>query len=258
MRFSRKVALGAAALFLLTAGRVPAQSAPPDSTASPAARASATASNDSVSSRQGKTADAQRAKAASTEPDNTLTIAPRFSVAPPEPKAEATSARNRNKASAASKQVSVPSHPARLPYIGITVRDTTELHEGYKEKGLEILEVDPGSPAAKAGLRGRIDMSSIGVSMVTAGAMLAPLGFITEPLLAKSGALGRNGDLIVAVDDHRVINQRQFQQAISGLKQGETVYLTVVRTVHDSRKTLKLAVHLGKLRYANADDADTP
>jgi len=61
--------------------------------------------------------------------------------------------------------------------------------------------------------------------------------------------MGQNGDLIVAVDDKRVRDQSDLESAMSRLKPGDTMYLTVIRPNGTDERgphaTLKIAVRVG-------------
>ncbi len=135
-----------------------------------------------------------------------------------------------------------------LPYLGLTVqRILSHSKPGRSIEGLEIVSVDHNSPAEKAGLKGRVPMTSIGASAATAGALMAPLDIALMPLLKKTGQLGGSGDLIVAVDDRRVTSETDLQTALANAQPGDTIYLTLVRMdAAGSRKILKVPVKLGK------------
>lgn len=148
--------------------------------------------------------------------------------------------------------------PVERPYIGVTIRYAMTRYLGKEERGLEIMTVDPNSPAAIAGLHGATGPSPLGAAGVTAGELLPPLTLLTTPLLNRAGALGKGGDIIVAVDDHRVRSEQDFQGSLARMKPGDTAYLTVIRPVSGGYKTLKLAVHLGSTRYANAESDSVP
>jgi hypothetical protein len=133
-----------------------------------------------------------------------------------------------------------------LPYLGISVQQI-ESHStpGRDVEGLEIVSIDPDSPAERAGLKGRGAMTKLGASGATAGALMAPLDIALMPLLKKTGQLGQTGDLIVAIDDRRVAGEVDLQTALADSKPGDTIYLTVVRLGGDgARKTLKIPVRL--------------
>jgi S1-C subfamily serine protease len=126
-------------------------------------------------------------------------------------------------------------------------------------QGLEVVSVDPGSPADHAGLKGRGAMTSVGETGATASTMMAPLNLIVMPLLKKSGSLGASGDLIVAIDDHRVDRADALKNALDGAKPGDTLYLTIVRTADGQKTTTKLPVKLAATRQAGANLAsDAP
>jgi C-terminal processing protease CtpA/Prc len=136
---------------------------------------------------------------------------------------------------------------ADLPYLGASVQyiesnDTP----GAAVHGLQVVSVDPNSPAEQAGLRGQGQLTKIGASGVTAGAMMAPLDLIIVPLLKKAGKLGADGDLIVAIDDNRVEGASALETALETLKPGDTIYLTIIRLHQDGQhETLKLPIKLG-------------
>jgi PDZ domain len=135
----------------------------------------------------------------------------------------------------------------QLPYLGISVQ-RIESHStpGRDIEALEIVSVDPASPAERAGLKGRGTMTKLGASGATAAALMAPLDIAVMPLLKKTGQLGRTGDLIVAIDDRRVATEADLQTALAELKASDTIYLTIVRLGTDgAHKTVKLPVKLG-------------
>jgi hypothetical protein len=135
-----------------------------------------------------------------------------------------------------------------LPYLGISVqRIESHATPGRDVEGLEIVSVDPNSPAAYAGLKGRSGMTTLGASGATAGALMAPLDIALMPLLKKTGQLGQPGDLIVAIDDRRVLGEADLETALGDSKPGDTLYLTVVRLARNgARKTIKIPVKLGE------------
>jgi hypothetical protein len=152
--------------------------------------------------------------------------------------------------------------PHPRPYLGITVRYTTMCYMGGEEHGLEVLTIDPNSPAAHAGLQGRADISAIGAAVTTLTGILPGGSILANKALGSTGAMGQNGDLIVAVDGQRVRDQGDLQTAMSRLKPGDTMYLTVIRpTGTDERgphKTIQIAVKVGAIGepIANAAPAD--
>jgi hypothetical protein len=147
--------------------------------------------------------------------------------------------------------------PHPRPYLGITVQYTTQCYLGMEEHGLEVLTIDPNSPAAQAGLRARSGMSAIGAAVSTLTGILPGGSILANKALGSSGAMGQGGDLIVAVDDRRVRDQSDLESAMARLKPGDTMYLTVVRPEGNSHKTIKIAVRVGAVGEPIANEAPT-
>lgn len=139
------------------------------------------------------------------------------------------------------------------PYLGITVLYAVSVRDGQKVGGLEVMDIDENSPASRAGLKARTPMTTIGASGATAGELLGPLDAALRPLLAKSGQLGEDGDLIVAIDDHRVTSDSDLPDHLARLHPGDIIYLTVLRQQRGGKyKAVKLPVTLGFQKSAKA------
>ena len=146
-----------------------------------------------------------------------------------------------------------PENTGPRPYLGISVLYTVSMRDGQKVSGLEVMDVDADSPASRAGLKARTPMTTIGASGATAGELLGPLDAALKPLLAKSGQLGEDGDLIVAIDDHRVTSDSDLPDHLGRLHPGDIIYLTVLRQQRGGTyKAVKLPVTLGFPKSANA------
>jgi len=139
--------------------------------------------------------------------------------------------------------------PHARPYLGITVAYTTQCYLGGEEHGLEVLTVDPNSPASQAGLQARSGMTPVGAALSTLSAIVPGGSILASKALGSSGAMGQGGDLIVAIDDKRVRDQSDLEAAIERLKPGDTMYLTVIRPDGSGdrvpHKTIKIAVRVG-------------
>jgi len=139
--------------------------------------------------------------------------------------------------------------PHARPYLGITVQYVTKCYQGGEEHGLEVLTIDPNSPAAQAGLQARSGMTAVGAAVETLSGILPGGSILASKALSTTGAMGQGGDLIVAVDDKRVRDQSDLENAMARLKPGDTMYLTVIRPDgSDERaphRTLKIAVRVG-------------
>lgn len=144
-------------------------------------------------------------------------------------------------------------HHGPLPYLGVGVMYTVSSADGQQVSALKVMSVDPDSPAARAGLVTGTPASTIGASTQTAGQLLGPLDAALRPLLAKSGQLGTDGDLIVAIDDHRVTADSDLRDRLAQLHPGDVIYLTVLRQRREgSYRTVKLPVTLGYRPNAEA------
>ncbi len=194
--------------------------------------------------------------------DQTLEIAPRaappVTISPPEPATESPAANNaepeNGSGSAAASPASIPASDngsaaanQKRPYIGASVQyiysDDTP---GRVVQGLEVVSVDPKSPAERAGLHGRGAMTKMGATGATASVLAPPLDLVLMPLLRKAGSLGATGDLIIAIDDQPVKSDKDLGNALGALKPGDTVYFTIARSMPDnSHKTYKIPVKLG-------------
>jgi hypothetical protein len=146
-----------------------------------------------------------------------------------------------------------PENHGPRPYLGISVLYTVSIRDEQQVGGLEVMEVDADSPASRAGLKARTPMTTVGASGATAGELLGPLDAALRPLLAKSGQLGQDGDLIVSIDDHRVTSDSDLPDHLAQLHPGDIVYLTVLRQQRGgSYKAVKIPVTLGSPKRTNA------
>jgi len=141
------------------------------------------------------------------------------------------------------------SRPHARPYLGITVQYTTMCYLGGEEQGLEVLTIDPNSPASQAGLQARSGLTAVGAALTTLSGILPGGSILATKALGSTGAEGQGGDLIVAIDDKRVRDQSDLQSAMSRLKPGDTMYLTVIRPQGSGDRvphtTIKIAVRVG-------------
>jgi S1-C subfamily serine protease len=106
------------------------------------------------------------------------------------------------------------------PFLGIGVAELTKQVSGLfnlPAHGLLVQKVDPGSAAAKAGIKAG------GTSVVVEG---------------QSWRIG--GDVITAVDGHTVSTYSELRDAINRKKPGDTVKLDVVRHGQKSSVSVKL------------------
>lgn len=135
-----------------------------------------------------------------------------------------------------------------LPYLGIAVDEETVTVSGRKLQGLQVVSVDPHSPAAAAGLKPAEAPTTLGASGATASTLLGPAALVMVPLLRETGQLGAEGDLIVAADDHRIASKQDLADELAKLKPGDTLWLTVMRGIAGGHpKSIQVAVRLGPM-----------
>jgi S1-C subfamily serine protease len=133
------------------------------------------------------------------------------------------------------------------PYLGISVEYSTHCYAGAEEHGFEVMDVYPGSPAARAGLHARTPSTPMGDLGALGSILFLPVSVITMPMLRKSGALGEFGDLIVAVDDQRVRSKGELVSMLHRIKPGDTTYITVIRPIPGgAHKTMRIALHIDR------------
>ena len=114
--------------------------------------------------------------------------------------------------------------------LGLELRqDQRELKSGESAKGLLIVAVTKGSPAANAGLEAPQEAPKEALAAIAvAGSMAFPPAIILLPLVA-SLPIGQGGDLIIAVDGSRVRNVLNFEDDLRDAQPGEIIYLTIIR-----------------------------
>ena len=122
--------------------------------------------------------------------------------------------------------------PGPPPYLGVTVKYTTECYMRMEEHGLKVLSVYPNSPAEKA----------------VGEAIAGPVGETVEPVMKATGLAP--DDLIIAVDDTRVHSDADFEAELRKLKPGDTMYVTAIRPLPGgAHQTLKISIKVGQLNY---------
>jgi hypothetical protein len=122
----------------------------------------------------------------------------------------------------ANEQVSV---------FGIEMRVDTRKAE-RDIQGLLVIDIDPGSPGAAAGLhpfreRARDVLNGIGML----AALAFPPAIVVVPIV-ESVPLPESYDLIIGVDGTRVMNFADLWERMRVVRPGEIVYLNVLRDGH--------------------------
>ena len=111
------------------------------------------------------------------------------------------------------------------PRMGVQVQDVSSYPQsvrqalGLPDAGELVIAVEPGSPAAKAGLRG----SDLTVNV-------------------QGQQLPAGGDVIVSVDGQKLTDSQTLQNVVFSKKAGDTVQLGIIREGKAQTLTVKLAV----------------
>jgi S1-C subfamily serine protease len=114
--------------------------------------------------------------------------------------------------------------------LGIEVTNgESKLTRGPSVTGIKVISVDPGGPAAIAGLQSERMMArtALTAALAVGGVVLPPAMFVA--ILVSHSDVGESHDLIIAVDGERTRNIADLQDALSRAGDGEIVYLIVVR-----------------------------
>ena len=119
----------------------------------------------------------------------------------------------------------------QISVYGIEMRVDTRNAE-REVQGLLVIDIEPGSPGAIAGLHPfREDTRDVlnGVGMLAA--MAFPPALVIVPIV-ESVPLHESYDLIIGVDGARVTNFADLWERMRMVRQGEIVYLNLLRNGH--------------------------
>ncbi len=119
----------------------------------------------------------------------------------------------------------------QISVYGIEMRIDTR-KAGREVQGLLVIDIEPGSPGAAAGLhpfRERTRDVLNGVGMLAA--MAFPPAMVIVPIV-ESVPLHESYDLIIGVDGTRVTNFADLWERMRAVRPGEIVYLNVLRDGH--------------------------
>ena len=161
------------------------------------------------------------------------------SIVPP-PGAQPATAPGQSAAYQMDQDTSAPEPPGAQEYMdaneqisvyGIEMRVDTRKAE-REVQGLLVIDIEPGSPGASAGLhpfRERTRDVMNGVGMLAA--MAFPPAMVIVPIV-ESVPLHENYDMIIGVDGARVTNFADLWEHMRMVRPGEIVYLNVLRNGH--------------------------
>lgn len=136
---------------------------------------------------------------------------------------------------------SVGENEDQIPALGIEVTNgESKLTRGPSVTGIKVISVDPGGPAAIAGLQSeRMLARTVLTAAFAVGGLVFPPALFVATLISQND-VGESHDLIIAVDGERTRNIVDLQDALSRADDGEIVYLVVVR----AGRRQCVAVHL--------------
>jgi S1-C subfamily serine protease len=127
----------------------------------------------------------------------------------------------------------------QISVFGIDLR--VETRTARKEiQGLLVVDIQPGSPGAAAGLhpyRQRVRDVLNGVAML--GVMTFPPAIIVAPLVG-SVPLHESYDLVIGVDGFRVASFLDFYERVRDTRPGEVIYLNILRNGHRVQVPLQI------------------
>lgn len=130
---------------------------------------------------------------------------------------------------ALGKLAALAAASGRPTYLGIFYATSEQ-----ELPGVQVLNVVESSPAAKAGIEGihageqdnkLMKAALVALTMSPAGPFVMPLAVAHQLYKARNPP----GDVIVAVDDTRVVDAQEFTQAMQRFAPGDRVDFTVVR-----------------------------
>ena len=134
---------------------------------------------------------------------------------------------------------------------------------GSEEHTLEITNVVPGTAAEKAGLQAGARPTAFGAAARTLAGLIGPGQVAADGVLNKIHQMGHDGDMIIAVDGHRVHYLAEWEDELAKLKPGDTVYLTILRPLaNGNHQQMRVAVKLTEMPSSveanNARDLEFP
>jgi hypothetical protein len=116
-------------------------------------------------------------------------------------------------------------------WIGVSLSpDSRKLKSGEYVDGLLIVDVEAGSPAAKAGLQppseGKV-RTAAEIATLAVGTVFPPA--MVGVAVISSARFDQSYDMITAVDGDRITNIPDFEDHLCMVQAGEIVYLSIVR-----------------------------
>jgi PDZ domain len=114
--------------------------------------------------------------------------------------------------------------------LGMVLQEAHRGVDGSGEVlGLLVVEVLPGTPAARAGLRGlHTGVKDTLSGVAFAAAMVFPPAILAAAVISGT-RIGESYDLIIGVDSDRVTSFLDFSDRVSRARPGELVYLNISR-----------------------------
>jgi len=127
----------------------------------------------------------------------------------------------------------------QISVFGIDLR--VETRSAEKEiQGLLVVDIEPGSPGAAAGLHPyRQPIRDVLNAVAMLGVMTFPPAIIVAPLTG-SIPLHESYDLVIGIDGFRVASFLDFYERVRDTRPGEVVYLNILRNGHRVQVPLQI------------------
>ncbi|GEM_PF-2709961 len=148
-----------------------------------------------------------------------------------------------------------PNQHYHIAELGVEVRaGVGRLSGEVTVPGLAIEKVDPGSPAAAAGLRAlqreprRSAEGALALVSILVGFVFPPVIYWWAWKMNDENRLGQACDFIIGVDGERVSHVLDVEQALRRAKDGDIIYLNVLR----EGKRVQVPIHLTRQKPAGS------
>jgi hypothetical protein len=166
-----------------------------------------------------------------------------------------------SKKSQASPIIEISNQDYYVPALGLEVRPAVgRVSDQLTVEGLAIVNVEPNTPAAKAGLRSlkqgphRSREGALTLVAVVTGIFFPPALYLWAWSMNDENRVGNACDLIIGIDGQRAAHVLDLDEELRATKPGGIVYLNVLR----QGKRAQVALHLASSSAQSANLVTTP